>query len=368
MTRFPIAAAFALAISSLPANAQDCPPYSGHVIEAVAPDFAPVAPFPDTLVPEDRAASLDAAVERARSATAAPAIGAAVLTREGRWQSSDAGQAFYWASAGKLATSAIIMQLVEEGALTLQTPIANIVSGVPDGEAITIAMLLAHTSGLRSANEIVREDGLADPRSLAAELALVSDDGLLFCPGSAWRYSNTGYSLLGAVIEALDGGDYASSVERRLAAPLGLASFRALDDASDMGFAALSPAQGEPRFHPSRAGSAGSIVATPADMAQFIAALVSGQIVPIERLREMGARAVPMFDEGTYYGLGIMAYRFPGADGTSEGWLGHSGGVPGAKAVAMYDMRRGHVVAVALTGNGSAEATANLLTRAASGE
>ena len=292
-------------------------------------------------------------------------LGAALLTPDGTWQSEHAERSFIWASVGKLATAAVIMQLAQEGALDLDTPVSRYVDGVPDGDDITLSMLLSHTSGLRSANEIVREEGLSMPTSLGEELALVADRGSLFCPGSAWRYSNTGYAVLGAVIEAVDGGNYALSVERRLFDPLDLTSLRIVTDRSDEDFVPASPDDASTPFHPAVAGAAGSLVGQPLEVATLLAAMLDGRLLDRSRLRELTSTFYPMFDQGTFYAQGIMRYRFPGRDGGIGRWIGHSGGAPGAKAIVAMDENTGNIVAAALTGDGSAEATANLLFRTA---
>ena len=69
-----------------------------------------------------------------------------------------------------------------------------------------------------------------------------------------------------------------------------------------------------------------------------------------------------MFDPGTYYGRGVMLYELPADEkGQIKVWLGHSGGTRGAKAVVVYSVHDHAFAAVALSGDGSAEATANLL-------
>jgi D-alanyl-D-alanine carboxypeptidase len=69
----------------------------------------------------------------------------------------------------------------------------------------------------------------------------------------------------------------------------------------------------------------------------------------------------PMFGGSPYYGLGVMVYVVPQPDGKTKLWMGHSGGAPGVNAVLAYSPSDSAFVAVALSGDGSAEATANLL-------
>jgi D-alanyl-D-alanine carboxypeptidase len=98
--------------------------------------------------------------------------------------------------------------------------------------------------------------------------------------------------------------------------------------------------------------SAGNIVASPQDMVRFLAAVLDGRLIPGEALTAMG-NLYPMFDERLYYGLGLMVYDLP-----ETTWVGHSGGIPGAKAIIVYSIENRNYAAVALTGEGSAESIA----------
>ena len=95
-------------------------------------------------------------------------------------------------------------------------------------------------------------------------------------------------------------------------------------------------------------------------MLRFWQALLTAKLLSDDNTRRMFERLYPMFDPGTFYGRGVMLYAFED-QGVSTVWLGHSGGAPGAKAVVAYAPSIQAMVAVALTGEGSAEATANLL-------
>ncbi len=79
--------------------------------------------------------------------------------------------------------------------------------------------------------------------------------------------------------------------------------------------------------------------------------------------RRRFARLIPMTGVGpTFYGLGVMVSDLAAFDPrATDTWLGHAGGLPGASAVVAYSREKAAFVAVALTGSGSPEATANLL-------
>jgi D-alanyl-D-alanine carboxypeptidase len=308
---------------------------------------------------------LQAALDQAIQVTGAQAVTvAAARPGQGSWSAvrSRGGahepQRFWWASVGKMVTAAVVLQFVEEGRLSLDTPVARFVPGVPNGEAITIAHLLEHSSGLFSANEDRRFRARPHRMALDEQLAIVRRHGPMFCPGERWRYSNTGYSLLGAVIEQIERRPYAEVATRRVLAPLGATSLRILtpDDAG-AGLAPLAPSDPhQPPTEPTWPGPAGALAGRAEDVNRLLQALLGGQTA-----RAQLQRLYPMFDSTTFYGRGLMVYEPPGA---GIYWIGHSGGSPGAKAITIWSPRDRALVSVALTGDGSAEGTANLLLRA----
>ena len=320
----------------------------------------------------DTSRRLDDALIKAQAATKAPSVTAAVMVPgRGAWTSrlpaSGGPPLHYWASAGKAFTAAAVMQLVDEGRLSLKAPISRWIRNVPDGDLITVEMLLDHTSGLFSANE---DDGFRRrqrPLTAEAALAIARRHGPLFCPGTNWRYTNTGYTLLGAILERVDGAAYTEVLRRRVIARLHAPALRVLgpdDTLADVAPPASSTA--EASIDPRVPGAAGAVAGDAWSMVVFQHALLRGRIVAPQTVRRMYARLYPMFDQSTSYGLGVMAYELPPVAPATSGevWVGHSGGAPGVKAVVAYSRASRACVAVALTGDGSAEATANLLLRA----
>jgi D-alanyl-D-alanine carboxypeptidase len=90
---------------------------------------------------------------------------------------------------------------------------------------------------------------------------------------------------------------------------------------------------------------------------------MAGRLHGAEMTRRRFERLYPMAGVGPgYYGLGVMVSDLSAADpNATDTWLGHAGGLPGAKAMVAYSLEKQAFVAVALTGEGSPEATANLL-------
>lgn len=89
-------------------------------------------------------------------------------------------------------------------------------------------------------------------------------------------------------------------------------------------------------------------------------ALLGGKLVAKPLVDEMTATLYPMFDQGTFYGLGAMLFDVPDGDERLL-WIGHAGGTPGASALVAYSPAKRVFFAVALTGDGSAVAAANAL-------
>jgi D-alanyl-D-alanine carboxypeptidase len=314
-------------------------------------------------------ARLDSAFTEAMRLTQAKVMSAAVFTTMGKWAVTRAADGspqkarLYWASVGKLMTATVILQLVEEGKLALSDPISRWLPDFPNATVITIDHLLQHTSGVFSSNEDESVRKAHRYFTPDEDIALSAKHGALFCPGQWWRYSNTGYVILGKIIESIDGRPYHEAVNARLFASLSLPTLQALAPQQDPGdLAPLAPSDSaEKPMEPNWGYAAGCVVGSAEDMALFLHALLTGKLLHGSSIALMFSRLYPMFDEPTFYGRGVMLYNLPVDSGTSMTWVGHSGGSPGIKSIVLYSPKDGAFAAVALTGDGSAPASANLL-------
>ncbi len=265
----------------------------------------------------------------------------------------------YWASVGKTFTAVVIMQLVEDERLSLDDKLSNWIDNVPNGDLITIRMLLDHSSGLYSTNEdpvVVKENH--GPLSLKDNIKILKKHGPLFCPGQYWRYSNTGYFFLGEIAEQIYGQPLPQIIKAQITDKVGLKNTRMLvvgEDVSDV--AKPQPSDGQ-KSDIRTPGPAGPIAATSADMVQFWRAFLNGELVTQETRNQMLATLYPMFDKSTFYGLGVMAMQTPRPNGEPTIWVGHAGGMPGIRAFVMIDPVSRQYVSVALTGDGPASAVA----------
>lgn len=342
------AALAATALSSCaPSPPADCGPipvYTGAPTRD-GPDLAALQPLVTTPIGPEDDAPLRAGFQHALDETGTPSATVAIARGGVIWSSSTGtrpGALHYWGSVGKTFTALTVMRLAEDGLLDVDDPVSDYTSGVPQADDITLRMLLAHTSGL--------------PRD--GESASV----LIDCPGRNWRYSNLGYKVLGEVIETVSGQTYADAVRTHVIDRTTARNIRVLlpgEVPADV--MAARPEPGENIVPLARAQAAGGVVADAESMVRVWDAMVSGQIVSDETLSQMLETLYPMFQGDLFYGLGLMTYDVVQPDGSIQLWVGHSGGIPGAKAAVAYAPEAGAVVAAALIGNGPAEATGNAL-------
>ncbi|GAA2685003.1 MULTISPECIES: serine hydrolase [Actinosynnema] len=239
-------------------------------------------------------------------------------------------------SITKTFVSVVVLQLVGEGRIGLDEPISRHLPGLlPDGDRITVRMLLQHTSGLYDYTNDLFAD-IADFERLRwrtwqpAELvALSTAKPLDFEPGSRWSYSNTNYVVLGELIARTTGRPYGEAVERRVLKPLGLRDTSVPGTRVDIpgphahGYQRYTPEEfaDATRLNPSMAHAAGEIISTTADTDRFVDALLDGRLLKPAQQAEM----LRTTELSPNYGLGIERMDVPCGKVAS----GHSGGIPG---------------------------------------
>ena len=253
---------------------------------------------------------------------------------------------FRVASVTKTFVATLALQLVGEGKLRLDDTVARWLPGlVPNGRAITLRMLLNHTSGLfdYAEDEDFFPQVIADPSRVWSPRELVAigtSHPPTFPPGQGWSYSNTGYIVAGLMIKAATGPRCAPAPEEpdlRTAGPCPhLLPLRRLGIGGYHAHGYLPPSftgggyQDITRISPSIAWAAGGIVSTVRDLDRFYAALLGGRLLRRSLLAQMQntVEVEPTFR----YGLGIYALRGP----CGTVW-GHDGGFPGYVNMAFHD-------------------------------
>ncbi len=127
---------------------------------------------------------------------------------------------FRLGSITKQFTAALIMQLVEQGKVALDVPITTYLTDYrkETGDKVTVHHLLTHTSGIPSYTSEPKfmEEVSRDPYTVPDFVAKHCSGDLEFEPGSTWRYDNSGYFLLGAIIEIVTGGTYEEALRKML--------------------------------------------------------------------------------------------------------------------------------------------------------
>ena len=298
-------------------------------------------------------------------------------TRElGRDQPPTVADHYRIGSLTKTMTATVILQLAQEGELSLDDPISKYRPEVPNGDNITIANLLDMRSGLYGYD--------LDPAFLRAvdeepERIWSPDDVLaigyskpaLFAPGTAYDYSNTNYILLGLVMEHVTGGTASELFQERLFDPLGLeeTTLPRFDDASIAsdyahGYAftsaekgggpdpALTPEQqraaadGEllpadwSAANPSWGWTAGSVISTADDMVVWARAVVDGELLDPEAQARRSSSyqpADPAQPDGVAYGSGMLR---------AGSYYGHAGLIFGYNTQFLRDLHTDTTIVV----------------------
>jgi D-alanyl-D-alanine carboxypeptidase len=240
-------------------------------------------------------------------------------------------------SLTKQFTAACILLLQERGQLTVHDPVSKYVPDLPpDWRAITLHQLLTHTSGIpnypgtpRIENTLNRTG--ATPREI---LEVVAEKPLEFKPGTRFHYTNTGYVLLGMVIEKISGVSYADFIERNIFVALSMKS-----SGYDFAGAVLSQRASGYMLAGGRVNNAdfidmsipfaaGGIYSTVEDLYRWNEALANGKLLSVASTKQMFAVYPEAQLQGTHYGYGVvLAERF------GKRLYYHGGGVKGFNTV-----------------------------------
>lgn len=216
------------------------------------------------------------AVRRGEKVLAAAAFG---RTSAGGGTANTPETRHHVASLSKPITACAVMLLVDDGRLSPDDPIAELLPGFPNGDRITLHHLLTHTSGIPDINRFPEYRELSTtPQTAASLTAAIARRSKEVTPGD-YRYSNSNYNLLARVIEVASGRSYADFVTERIFRPLGMEA--TADSGSDADLGLPPPAEGQipaglwgvapaPDLDWSIKTGNGSIVSTAGDLARFL--------------------------------------------------------------------------------------------------
>jgi D-alanyl-D-alanine carboxypeptidase len=260
-------------------------------------------------------------------------------------------------SVTKAFVATVVLQLAGERKLSLADSVERWLPGVvPDGSRITLRQLLNHTSGLF---DYVEEPGFVERQRAtptkawtpAQLVAIATAHDPLFAPGARWSYSNTGYILLGLVVEKATNHSLASELRKRIFAPLHLRA-TSFDTGTRMtgryahGYTRLrGPGLTDISVVSATVfGAAGAVVPNADDLARFFRALLDGDLLRPGLLARM--KTTVKVTPQQRYGLGLFETRTP----CGRFW-GHGGGLFGYATFADSRADGARQLVLALTGD-----------------
>ncbi len=250
---------------------------------------------------------------------------------------TDANQPFHIASIGKVFTATIILKLFEEGKLVLSDPISKylkkesldklfLYNGIDYSEKVTITQLLSHTSGI---NDYFESDS-KESKSLLKEIKNKPDkfwtpeelldftrtnQSTIAKPGDKYFYSDTGYILLGLIIEKVSGKKFEVVLQEKILSPLNmkdtyvhLRSEPLSKSKKPISTMMLSNIDVTNYKSISADWTGGGIISTAEDLLLFQKSLIEGKIITQQNYKAMRGRY--KFMDGIYYGLGLMTVRY----------------------------------------------------------
>ncbi len=331
----------------------------------------------ESTLPEDVTAQLDAFLQSqvysdgGNPSLAAPGLVLLVETPDGRYLKAagvtnlDDGTPMQTddrleiGSNTKSMTVVLLMQLVEEGLLSLDDPLSKWLPEqaaiLPNGDQITIRQMAQHTAGLFDYADNIIAAGVTDPAALEAgftpaELVqdAVDNGSPYFAPGEEgqWHYSNTGYVLLGMIIEKVTGEKLGDLMQARIFDRLGMESavfIEGVPQAGEITTRGYWWEDGErvdtTNWNASQGWAAGAAAMTAADLVTYGKALAAGDLFQNpETLSEMLAFDLAAGSSLAPYGLGLMDFT---GDGTV--W-GHGGQTVGFQSLWFTKPEEGLVV------------------------
>ncbi len=272
------------------------------------------------------------------------------------------GNATIWDRSGyrsitKSFVGTVVLQLAEEGKVGLDDPIGTYLPAIRGGDAITVRELLGMRSGVPnySALPAFQQDFGADPTRVWTDEELLGYAEAVpadFAPGTSYEYSNTNTLMLGMLVAAVTGEDWAAAVEDRIAMPLRLTTVTypgnapLADPRLDPYLIDGTTAEQAPEVPATAFSAAGGLAGDAEDLLSWGQALAAGTLLdPALQQERITSTSDPSVDPNSpvydAYGLAI---------GELDGWWGHTGNGIGYQALTMADPSSGDGIAIILNG------------------
>lgn len=234
---------------------------------------------------------------------------------------------FQIGSITKQFTAAVILKLQEEKKLSVSDKLSKFFPDYPKGDSITIRELLSHTSGITNYtnDQNFMKNEITKPASREKMMALFKDKPLDFSPGTSWKYSNSGYSMLGYIIEKVAKQPYEQAVRKYIFTPLHMThsgfDFTHLKDKDKaIGYFKLNDKESDPApiVDSTVSFSAGAIYSTIGDLYLWHRALENNKVLS----KSQQETAYTPVKNNYGYGWGIDSIE-------GKRRVGHTGGIPG---------------------------------------
>ena len=246
---------------------------------------------------------------------------------------------FRLGSITKQFTAAAIMMLAEQGKLSIKDDIHKYIPDFPtEGQTVTIENLLTHTSGIANytEDENIWQNLLTTPTTLDDMLAVFAKHPMPLKTGTAMRYSNTGYVLLGKIIEVASNETYADFIEQHIFKKLAMKSSQyggrqlianrvSGYSQTDKGFENSGPVN---MMWPH---AAGSLLSTVDDLNTWFSALRDGSLISKASYQQMISPFILNDKNSSNYGFGLALFEVNKYEA-----IGHSGGIHGFATNAFY--------------------------------
>ncbi len=217
-------------------------------------------------------------------------------------------------SISKQFTAAAILLLEQQGKLSLDDPVGKYISGLTEGDKVTLREILSHTSGYQDywpEDYVMRP--MMQPTTPQQILDTWAKKPLDFEPGTKWQYSNTNYVIAGLIVEKLSGEPLFTFLEQHIFKPLGMTSVWDSDqhpltstDAEGYHRYALGPLRPALPEGPGWMAGAAELAMTPHDLALWDESLLSQSLLSSESYKKMFTEVKLKDGKDSGYGLGVF--------------------------------------------------------------
>ncbi|WP_243186997.1 serine hydrolase [Clostridium muellerianum] len=222
-------------------------------------------------------------------------------------------------SMTKQFTATAIMQLVEKGLINEQDKVSKYIPDFPNGDKITIDNLLTHTSGLADVTPTLLNMKLEDSKKVENIVNLFKNKPLYFKPGTKFKYSNSGYILLGYIVEKVSGMSYADYLQNNIFKPLNMShtgmgyngTIKNYNSIGYTGYLDVSPISDKSSLN--ALYGAGALYSCTEDLYKWDRSLKEHKLLTEKTLDKMFSKhvAISEGDDSVYYGYGWMIYDSP---------------------------------------------------------